>query len=77
MRLALAQLNPLVGDLTGNTKSILRACDQAEAGQADLLLTPELSSGATHREIRCSRNGWPSKRRSWVSCGGCSRGNPA
>ena len=43
MRLALAQLNPLVGDLTGNTKSILRACDQAEAGQADLLLTPELS----------------------------------
>ena len=43
MRLALAQLNPLVGDLTGNTRSILRACEQAEAGQADLLLTPELS----------------------------------
>ena len=43
MRLALAQLNPLVGDLTGNTRSIVRACEQAEAGQADLLLTPELS----------------------------------
>ena len=43
MRLALAQLNPLVGDLSGNTRRILRACDQAETGKADLLLTPELS----------------------------------
>ena len=43
MRLALAQLNPLVGDLSGNTRSILKACEHAEAGKADLLLTPELS----------------------------------
>ena len=43
MRLALAQLNPLVGDLSGNTRMILEACEQAEAGKADLLLTPELS----------------------------------
>ena len=43
MRLALAQLNPLVGDLSGNTRRIVKACEHAEAGKADLLLTPELS----------------------------------
>ena len=43
MRLALAQLNPLVGDLHGNASQILAAARQAEAGGASLLLTPELS----------------------------------
>ena len=43
MRLALAQLNPLVGDLAGNGELILAACRQAAAQGADLVLTPELS----------------------------------
>ena len=43
MRLALAQLNPLVGDLRGNAEQILAAARQAEAMGASLLLTPELS----------------------------------
>jgi NAD+ synthase (glutamine-hydrolysing) len=43
MRLALAQLNPLVGDLAGNGSAILEACRQAAAAGADLVLTPELS----------------------------------
>lgn len=43
MRLALAQLNPLVGDLEGNGRRILAAAGRARAGGADLLLTPELS----------------------------------
>ncbi len=43
MRLALAQLNPLVGDLEGNGHRILAAAERARAGGADLLLTPELS----------------------------------
>lgn len=43
MRLALVQLNPVVGDLTGNAARILAACRQAEANGADLVLTPELS----------------------------------
>ena len=43
MRLALAQLNPLVGDLEGNGRRILAAAERARAGAADLLLTPELS----------------------------------
>jgi NAD+ synthase (glutamine-hydrolysing) len=43
MRLALAQLNPVVGDLAGNGVKILNACQQAAALGADLVLTPELS----------------------------------
>jgi NAD+ synthase (glutamine-hydrolysing) len=43
MRLALAQLNPLVGDLEGNGRRILAAAERARADGADLLLTPELS----------------------------------
>lgn len=43
MRLALAQLNPLVGDLAGNGERILAACHQAAAQGADLVLTSELS----------------------------------
>jgi len=43
MRLALAQLNALVGDLAGNTGRILARCQEAAAAGADLVLTPELS----------------------------------
>ncbi|MFY8147906.1 MAG: NAD+ synthase [Prochlorococcaceae cyanobacterium] len=43
MRLALAQIDPLVGDLPGNGARILAACREAAAGGADLVLTPELS----------------------------------
>jgi NAD+ synthase (glutamine-hydrolysing) len=43
MRLALAQLDALVGDLDGNARRILAACREAAAAGADLLLTPELS----------------------------------
>ncbi|WP_216901594.1 NAD+ synthase [Synechococcus sp. CCY 9618] len=43
MRLALAQLNPVVGDLEGNGRRILAAAHQARAAGASLLLSPELS----------------------------------
>ncbi len=43
MRLALAQFNPVVGDLAGNGRRILAACLEAAAGGADLVVTPELS----------------------------------
>ena len=43
MHVALAQLNPLVGDLQGNADRILAAVREAEAQAADLVLTPELS----------------------------------
>ena len=43
MRIALAQINPLVGDLAGNAGRILEACRQAHQQQADLVVTPELA----------------------------------
>jgi len=43
MRIALAQLNPLVGDLAGNAAKILAACRKATNQASDVVLTPELS----------------------------------
>jgi NAD+ synthase (glutamine-hydrolysing) len=43
MRLALAQLNALVGDLEGNGDRLLAACHQAAAAGADLVVSSELS----------------------------------
>jgi len=43
MRLALAQLDALVGDLAGNGERILSACRRAAGAGARLVLTPELS----------------------------------
>ncbi|WP_416676397.1 NAD+ synthase [Egbenema bharatensis] len=43
MKLAIAQLNPTIGDLTGNIQQILDAAQQATAQGVRLLLTPELS----------------------------------
>ena len=41
LRLALAQINPVLGDLTGNIELIRQA--RAAAGDADIVVTPELS----------------------------------
>jgi NAD+ synthetase len=47
MRIALAQLNPLVGDLAGNAARLLRAAVEAavetDSGEPLLMVTPELS----------------------------------
>ncbi|MFZ9947741.1 MAG: nitrilase-related carbon-nitrogen hydrolase, partial [Vulcanococcus sp.] len=43
MRLALAQINPLVGDLAGNGAQLLAACQAAAAQGADLVVAPELA----------------------------------
>jgi NAD+ synthase/NAD+ synthase (glutamine-hydrolysing) len=45
MKLAIAQLNPTIGDLTGNAQQILAAAKQAAALGVRLLLTPEISLG--------------------------------
>jgi NAD+ synthase len=42
LKIALAQLNPTVGDLDGNAKLVRRARAEAAAGGADLMLTSEL-----------------------------------
>ena len=43
LTIALAQLNPTVGDIDGNLARIRRARDRAAAGGADLVVLPELA----------------------------------
>ena len=43
MKIAIAQINPTVGDLSGNAARILGVANEAAELGADLLLTPELS----------------------------------
>ena len=43
MRIALAQINPVVGDLQGNADKILACCQKAHALSADLAVFPGLS----------------------------------
>ena len=43
MRIALAQINPVVGDLDGNGARIVAAIEEAKGESADLVLLPELA----------------------------------
>ena len=43
MNIAVAQINPVVGDMAGNVSLMLKSADEAKRLGADLLLTPELS----------------------------------
>ena len=43
LRIALAQINPTVGDLDGNVAAICAAYDQAEAAGCDIVAFPELA----------------------------------
>lgn len=56
MRIALAQLNPTVGDLKGNCRLILEAVRQARTARAELLAVPELAiSGYPPRDLLLRR----------------------
>jgi NAD+ synthase (glutamine-hydrolysing) len=43
LRIALAQINPTVGDFAGNTARIISAISRARSAQADLVALPELA----------------------------------
>ena len=43
MKLALAQLNPIIGDLNGNAEKIFAVCKEIKNKDVDLVITPELS----------------------------------
>lgn len=58
LNIALAQLNPTVGDLAGNSAQILAAARKAAAGGAHLLLTPELSLGGYPPRDLLLNQGW-------------------
>ena len=55
MRIALAQLNVVVGDLGGNRDKIVGSLGQARQAGADLVLFPELAPASCTRLARCSR----------------------
>ncbi|NLC42706.1 MAG: NAD+ synthase, partial [Clostridiales bacterium] len=50
MKIALAQINPIIGDLGGNKEKILSFIDQARMQNAELVVFPELAL-----------TGWPPK----------------
>ena len=43
LRLALAQFNPTVGDIPGNTSRIIELIEEARARHADVVAFPELA----------------------------------
>ncbi len=43
MKLVLAQLNPVIGDLDGNAEKIFEVCKEIKNEDVDLVITPELS----------------------------------
>ena len=43
MRIALAQINPTVGDIQGNAQKIAVAIDDAKAHRASVVVLPELA----------------------------------
>src|SRR5687768_13894590 len=43
MKIALAQINPTVGDIAGNSRKILQFIDQAKSREAQVVVFPELS----------------------------------
>ena len=51
MNIGLAQLNPTVGDLAGNTRKIIDSCRALEKRGATIVLTPELVLGPDHDPV--------------------------
>ena len=58
MRVALCQLNTVVGDLDGNVERLAAAYDQAEADGCDLAVFGELAISATRPRTSCSSPGF-------------------
>jgi NAD+ synthase (glutamine-hydrolysing) len=57
MKIALAQLNPTIGDLTGNAQHILETAQEVATQGVNLLLTPELSlCGYPPRDLLLNAN---------------------
>ncbi|HXZ96375.1 MAG TPA: NAD+ synthase [Burkholderiales bacterium] len=58
MKIAVAQLNATVGDLSGNAAKILGFADQAKAGNASIIVAPELSLSGYPPEDLLLRDGF-------------------
>src|SRR6476659_5960788 len=42
MRIALAQLNPISGDIDGNTRTLIRSMEEAARSGAEIVVAPEM-----------------------------------
>lgn len=57
MKLALAQINPTVGDLAGNVEKCVHAAQQAAAQGADLIVLPQMAVPGCHpQDILCDES---------------------
>ncbi len=66
MRLALAQINPIVGDFAGNAQKILTFIEKARAAQCDLVIFPELALlGYPPRDLLDRKSFVRNSRRFW------------
>ncbi|MFO1234454.1 MAG: nitrilase-related carbon-nitrogen hydrolase [Rivihabitans pingtungensis] len=69
MRIALAQFNPVVGDIAGNTSAILRLAEAARQGARLMLLTPELALTGYPPEDLLLRDSFARRwKKRWISC---------
>ena len=63
LRLALAQVNPRVGDLDGNAELVLDACRRAAEAGADLVALPEMVlNGYPIEDLASTVNHFPPNR---------------
>ena len=46
MRIALAQLNPVSGDIDGNTRALIEAIGEAKARGADVVVSIAFATGS-------------------------------
>ena len=58
MKIGFAQINPIVGDLSGNFEKIAAAYDRLAAAGAELIITPELTLRAARDLPRPSGIAW-------------------
>ncbi len=77
LRIALAQLNPTVGDLDGNLAKLIDAYDRAEAAGCDIIAYPELSTTGYPPEDLVMKPGFVADNRAMLErfaahTGGCA-----
>lgn len=75
MRLALAQINPIIGDFAGNAQKICRYIEMARSVKTDLVVFPELALlGYPPRDLLDRKSFVSNSQRFWHQISAASRG---
>ena len=72
LRIALAQMNPTVGDLDGNVAKICAAYDEAEAAGCDIVAFPELAITGYPPEDLVLKPGFVADNLAICACASCN-----